>query len=420
MLDDRTFGKEELGKYHPDYEDYSELETLVENGELEAFDYIISNAVLNVVPQDTRDNLTVAMGHLLKPGGLKFVNVISKGYNGAVNSNPERVQARSTNGELKYDKKGNPVYVGSVRTQEGDYSEDGNTVDRGHETFVWGSNSVQKVFSTNELIGYLQDALGKGYTITKDSLGMTGVTVTKKSGNGAQYQARDIHWNVITDNVDRKEVTRKIEDIYDGKYNGVNHTFAVLQHTPQVFIDYCDQIGDRTFVMTAKKAFNAMSEIGKHSHKLGVEGLLQVIDKLHTPDYIVYQTFGDNAGHYAAIVTINDNENVVAVDLGDYRDGVNSINNEAGYYNILITTFYPNIEYIDENIFDQRNIVVYDASVDKKYEIPKHVALSGLRSDMQTGISNENIPQTGGVSQQQNQTRTPIYTDREILQLANS
>ena len=167
MLDDRTFGKEELGKYHPDYEDYSELETLVENGELEAFDYIISNAVLNVVPQDTRDNLTVAMGHLLKPGGQMFVNVISKGYNGAVNSNPERVQARSTNGELKYDKKGNPVYVGSVRAQEGDYSEGGNTVGRGQETFVWGSNSVQKVFSTNELIGYLQDALGKGYTITK-------------------------------------------------------------------------------------------------------------------------------------------------------------------------------------------------------------------------------------------------------------
>ena len=61
MLDDRTFGKEELGKYYPDYEDYSKLETLVENGELDAFDYIISNAVLNVVPQDTRDNLTVAI-----------------------------------------------------------------------------------------------------------------------------------------------------------------------------------------------------------------------------------------------------------------------------------------------------------------------------------------------------------------------
>lgn len=108
MLDDRTFGKEELGKYHPDYEDYSELETLVENGELEAFDYIISNAVLNVVPQDTRDNLTVAMGHLLKPGGQMFVNVISKGYNGAVNSNPERVQARSTNGELEVRQEGKP------------------------------------------------------------------------------------------------------------------------------------------------------------------------------------------------------------------------------------------------------------------------------------------------------------------------
>lgn len=79
MLDDKTFGKEELGKYHPDYKDYSELETLVENGEVEAFDYIISNAVLNVVPQDTRDNLTVAMGHLLKPGGQMFCQCHQQG-----------------------------------------------------------------------------------------------------------------------------------------------------------------------------------------------------------------------------------------------------------------------------------------------------------------------------------------------------
>lgn len=228
MLDDRTFGKEEFGKYHPDYEDYSELETLVENGELEAFDYIISNAVLNVVPQDTRDNLTVAMGHLLKPGGQMFVNVISKGYNGAVNSNPERVQARSTNGELKYDKKGNPVYVGSVRTQEGDYSEGGNTVGRGHETFVWGSNSVQKVFSTNELIGYLQDALGNGYKITKDSLGMTGVTVTKKGGNGAQYQARtnlSVEANKFSNTVDKWFNNGK----KDGEVFSLGSTGSVIQ-----------------------------------------------------------------------------------------------------------------------------------------------------------------------------------------------
>lgn len=37
-----------------------------------------------------------------------------------------------------------------------------------------------------------------------------------------------------------------------------------------------------------------------------------------------------------------------------------------------------------------------------------------------TSTTKQSIPQPGVVSQQQNQTRTPIYTDREILQLANN
>lgn len=129
---------------------------------------------------------------------------------------------------MKYDKKGNPVYVGSVRTQEGDYSEGGNTVGRGHETFVWGSNSVQKVFSTNELIGYLQDALGNGYKITKDSLGMTSVTVTKKGGNGAQYQARtnlSVEANKFSNTVDKWFNNGK----KDGEVFSLGSTGSVIQ-----------------------------------------------------------------------------------------------------------------------------------------------------------------------------------------------
>ena len=155
---------------HPDYTDYSQLEDMVESGEIEGFDYIISNAVLNVIPQDTRDNLTVAMGHLLKPGGKMFVNVISRNYAGAVDSAAD----------IQYNAKGVPV--GAVRTAEGDYSQGGNNVGRGHETFVWKTNTVQKVFSYNELTNYLQDALGPEYSVKafKD-FGMTAAVVTKNA-----------------------------------------------------------------------------------------------------------------------------------------------------------------------------------------------------------------------------------------------
>lgn len=163
--------------YAPDYTDYEELLRQVRTGETEPFDFIISNAVLNVIPQDTRDNLVVAMGNLLKPGGSMFVNVISKDYEGARNSNPD------LNASLASRK-------GSARTMEGDYSRSGNANGRGHETFVWGSNSVQKVFSVPELIGYLKDALGDGYSFKRDNLGMTGVLVTKDAnhqGEGRRY-----------------------------------------------------------------------------------------------------------------------------------------------------------------------------------------------------------------------------------------
>lgn len=177
----------------PDYEDYSYLQDLIDRGEVEPFDFIISNAVLNVVPQDTRDDLAVAMGQMLKPGGQMFVNVISKDYEGAVKSTPE-VQTKTL-------KSGKVVNIGAVRTMEGDYSKGGNMNGRGHETFVWKSNSVQKVFSYPELAGYLRDALGPGYTFEKASLGMTGV-MAKKSAEASQrmpqMSARK-SWNSMTE-----------------------------------------------------------------------------------------------------------------------------------------------------------------------------------------------------------------------------
>lgn len=48
-------------KYQPKYTDYSTLD--------KTYDVIISNAVLNVIPQDLRDAMAVKIGEMLNPGG---------------------------------------------------------------------------------------------------------------------------------------------------------------------------------------------------------------------------------------------------------------------------------------------------------------------------------------------------------------
>lgn len=165
--------------YHPEWTDYSELQDRVESGEIEPFDVIISNAVLNVLAQDTRDNLVSAMDSLLAPGGQMFVNVIGKDYAGAKNASAETQYV--TRG-------GKQVPVGTVLTQEG-------SADIGREVFVYQSNSIQKVFGTTELKAYLQDALGEGYVIETPArawkgsgLSGTMMVVTKP---GAKYSARE-------------------------------------------------------------------------------------------------------------------------------------------------------------------------------------------------------------------------------------
>ena len=163
--------------YAPEWTDYEGLQDLVKSGAEKPFDVIISNAVLNVLAQDSRDNLIAAMDSLLRPGGQMFINVIGKDYSGAVNASPE----------IQRNAKGVPV--GTVLTQEGENGA-------GREVFVWQSNSVQKVFSPQELKSYLSDALGDGYIIETPAkawkgsgLSGTMVVVTKPSGT-EQYQER--------------------------------------------------------------------------------------------------------------------------------------------------------------------------------------------------------------------------------------
>lgn len=122
--------------YSPKYTDYSALDR--------KYDAIISNAVLNVLPQDQRDALVVKMGKLLADGGKLYVNVRGDDVN-TLSSNPSNVK------------------IGDM------------------EWFVSSTGSYQKGFTRNELVAYLKDALGSDFEVQGTSkFGKASAIVTKK------------------------------------------------------------------------------------------------------------------------------------------------------------------------------------------------------------------------------------------------
>ena len=130
-------------KYHPNYTDYSTLD--------KTYDVIISNAVLNVIPQDLRDAMVVKIGEMLNPGGRAFINV-----RGSDVKNAWSKVAINAN-QMEY--------------------------------FISNTGSYQKGFTSKELVGYLRDALGDGFTVepTKE-FGAVSAVVTKK--NEAKKETR--------------------------------------------------------------------------------------------------------------------------------------------------------------------------------------------------------------------------------------
>ena len=131
--------------YNPKYTDYSSLD--------KKYDVIISNAVLNVLPQDQRDALVVKMGEMLNDGGRIFINVRGDDVRNA--SSKEAI-----NDDLM-------------------------------EYYIAKSGSYQKGFTKTELVSYLEDALGDGFSVAPISFfGKTSAVVTKESGD-VLYQDRD-------------------------------------------------------------------------------------------------------------------------------------------------------------------------------------------------------------------------------------
>lgn len=227
---------------------------------------------------------------------------------------------------------------------------------------------------------------------------------------GVKMMSRDQNQNVVVDeSVDSETVRAILTQIYNGNYKSNNNYFPVLKNTPQVYMDYCHLDADRSFVMAKKKAYKAMQQKNKKQHALGVDGLMYVIENLGTPDYIVYQNVGEYAGNYAAIIISEEREIFAAVQLGEYKDAQYAPNGEKGYYNTLITAFYPNEGYLDNNIFIPENDVVYE-----KKEDPLQVASGVTPSDRAEESSNNRVPYPSGVVKK-NSDRTNAPSNRELL-----
>lgn len=216
-------------------------------------------------------------------------------------------------------------------------------------------------------------------------------------GGRVQNMAIDKDSNVIVDgDVKADDVYSLLVDLENGKIKNTDFTFAIWKHTPQVYIDYA-KYGDRSFVMNADKARNAMVPGDNHKHGLGSEGLMRVILNLYRPDYIIEEHTKKNEGHHAAVF-MNDNGDVVAaVELRNWRNGSGAVAGEEGYYNSLITAYDELLpwmkkefktfdEYVD-SLFKSPNKVVYDKAEHGEYEAPEDVALSGSLLRLLSGTS---------------------------------
>lgn len=158
--------------YHPKHTDYSALN--------KKYDVIISNAVLNVLPQDQRDALVVKMGELLNEGGRMFINVRGK-------------DVLNASGKIAIDEAGMEYFI--PRTAK--------------------TGSYQKGFTKPELIAYLQDALGDGFTVTTGSKVFGGSTPTA----------------IVTKKVGR-ETSKKLEEVglqYDAQTETVSYSLSSLE-----------------------------------------------------------------------------------------------------------------------------------------------------------------------------------------------
>lgn len=226
--------------YKPKYTDYSSLD--------KKYDVVISNAVLNVLPQDQRDALVAKMGELLNDGGRMFVNVRGK-------------DVLNASGKLAINEANMEYFI--PRTAK--------------------TGSYQKGFTKPELVAYLQDALGDGYTVEPTNMfGAVSAIVTKDGG--VKYSLSDS---------DGKKLTKAQQDYFkDSKMRDDNGNLKVMYHGSQdagfhvfdpahsddatslFFVDRNDVAASYsgTSETYAPKAFKNVDDINNFIDEIGAEG----------------------------------------------------------------------------------------------------------------------------------------------------
>jgi len=116
-----------------------------------SYDNVINNAVLNVVPADVRDNIVRNIGRVLKVDGKAFINV-----------------------------RGNSVLTAKHTLINKDNME----------VIVDSTGAYQKGFTQAELVNYLKDTLGNGFTVERlpSGIGDVAAVITKTSDDSvAKY-----------------------------------------------------------------------------------------------------------------------------------------------------------------------------------------------------------------------------------------
>ena len=263
--------------YKPKYTDYSSLN--------KTYDVVISNAVLNVIPQDQRDALVVKMGELLNPGGRMFINVRGK-------------DVLNSSGKIAINEANMEYFI--PRTAK--------------------TGSYQKGFTKPELVAYLQDALGDGYTVEPTNMFGAVSAIVTKDGN-TKYSLSDSDGKKLTKEQSEYFKDSKMRDdngnlkvMYHGSQDAGFHTFDANMSdddTSFFFVDRNDVAAtySGTYETYEAKAFRTVedankffAEINKTEYEViekdGEYTLLDDGDEVATSDSLdeIYREFCDYEG----------------------------------------------------------------------------------------------------------------------------
>lgn len=359
-------------KYKPMFTDYSTLD--------KTYDVIINNAVLNVMPQDLRDALVAKMGEMLKPGGRAFINV-----------------------------RGTDVKNASSKVAINDDLM---------EYFISNTGSYQKGFTQRELVAYLKDALGDGFSVepTKKFGGVSAIVtrdLASYSLKGSET-ARDMaklreendllrervdYWKGQTRRTkrvttDKKAVTKAARELI--RSYGADLSVDDISGDLQSLYDYIASGYDGADELTYTEARRRAEAIAK-----------KLVDNAVAVDDEQYQEYADLRSYLRTTkLTISEADSHDIADYGDFRKrNMGRLN--LGKGNTNIDQVYQEMSELWPEFFDEQreshpvDQLLHIAEVmDGIYDITEYNPFSRYMEQAITGAANEimetffDLPQT--------------------------